>query len=83
MVNLDNFNGAFGTTSDEAFDRITTALEQAGEVLDENFTGGGLGWSELVITTYRVGYKLYELWYQTRTPYSPLDMSCSFGFNEI
>lgn len=83
MVNLDSFNGSFGVVTDRSFDNITSALEHAEIVSDNEVDGGVLGWSELVVTTYRVGSKLYELWYQTRTPFSPKFMQCSFGFNEI
>lgn len=80
---LEKLTGQFGVTTDYAFNEITTILDKAGIVVEDNevFTPE-YAWAELVTTKYLVGSKLYELWYQVRTPFSPDDMTCSFGFDE-
>jgi hypothetical protein len=82
--NLNNLVGAFGVTTDETFGQITDILAAVGNVVKEDETGSDNNvWSELVTTTYNVEGSLYELWYQVRTPFSPDDMHCSFGFEKL
>lgn len=84
--NLDSVKGTFGVTTDEIFGKITESLEKIGQVIEDKEDIGFNKWTELVVTTYKVvenGYpKFYELWYQTRTPFSPEGMEYSFGFDE-
>ena len=81
---LDKYVGTTGSTSDESFKKITDILNEVGTVIHENENTGYL--SELVYTQYVVENKdngkkkMYGLWYQTRTPFSPKHMECSFGF---
>lgn len=86
MTNLDSLKGAWGITTDETFGVITDTLAEIGQVIEDHEKGNPNAWAELVITRYKVvenGYPtFYELWYQTRTPFSPDGMVCSFGFDE-
>jgi hypothetical protein len=82
--NLDNLVGAFGVTTDETFGQITDILAAVGNVVKEDETEPKANaWAELVTTTYKVEGSYYELWYQVRTPFSPDDMNCSFGFEKL
>lgn len=80
---LEQLKGQCGITTDEAFEVITDVLAKIGRVVEDNEVfSPEMAWAELVTTKYAVGSKLYELWYQTYTPFSPKDMVCSFGFDE-
>jgi hypothetical protein len=86
MANLDSLVGKFGVTTDKVFGVITDTLEKLGQVIDDREYATPNAWAELVLTKYKVvenGYpKFYELWYQVKTPFSPDNMECSFGFDE-
>jgi hypothetical protein len=86
---LNVMDGTFGVTTDEEFEEIVDFLAQHGTVVSEaeiepsEDSKAGKKFAELVWTRYRVGSEDYELWYQVRTPYSPQDMACSFGFQAL
>jgi hypothetical protein len=84
---LEGFDGSFGVTQDEEFEQIVDYLAEYGTVVGEDEIGHqgfpSKSFAELVVTKYSIGSQLYELWYQVRTPYSPQDMACAYGFNSL
>jgi hypothetical protein len=82
---LDNYVGKYGYTSDKTFSEICEMLGSVGEVVEDKIIPSKKPYhfSELTVTQYKVKSKLYELWYQTHTPFSPEGMACAFGFESL
>lgn len=82
---LDQLVGSYGVTTDKEFGKIVDTLLEVGRVVQGQERPSHQ--AELIIQKFEVATpdgktKCYDLWYQTRTPFSPKEMCCSFGFEE-
>lgn len=81
LAHVEDFVGIGGHTTDVEFSNLVNSLESFCKVWADKEEYNSL--SVLVTTVYKetITGKLYELWYQVRTPLSPMGMEFAFGFD--
>jgi DNA-binding beta-propeller fold protein YncE len=85
IMTLEGYVGTTGHVTDEAFKVITDELEKNCVVTNEDSNNLYGFKTEVVTTTYAtkgINGPTYELWYQVKTPESPLGegTDLAFGF---
>jgi hypothetical protein len=80
MYYLELLVGNSGYTVDEMFKTVVEAVETFGTFLEDEEEEGQ--YAQIITTKYqdKMTGRVYELWYQVRTPESPEGMVFAYGF---